>query len=336
MKKTERNIRAIFDDGRWHRAGEVAKTLGMTRQTAHRYLSRLVEDEFLVVSGAGRATRYRRRSSGFSGIWKTAGLEEGALWEEVSSPDSLFGSLKEPAMSIVNYAFTELVNNVIDHSGASEVLIESEQVDRRITLKIIDEGIGIFNHIRDRLGLATEIEALQELSKGKTTTMPERHSGEGVFFTSKAVHEFEIRSGSLQWIVDNRRNDMAIGKLNPPVKGTSVRIELDTENARELQDVFAEYTENFEFSKTRTVIRLFAISTRFISRSEAKRLLFGLEKFREVVLDFKGVELVGQGFADEVFRVWARAHPDTHFVPVNMCEPAEFMVERAIRRVKDE
>jgi hypothetical protein len=72
--------------------------------------------------------------------------------------------------------------------------------------------------------------------------------------------------------------------------------------------------------------------TRFISRSEATRLLHGLEKFREVVLDFKGVELVGQGFADEVFRVWSRAHPDTHFVPVNMKEPVEFMVEGAILR----
>jgi hypothetical protein len=89
--------------------------------------------------------------------------------------------------------------------------------------------------------------------------------------------------------------------------------------------------EYFSLSKTRTVVRLFAIGTEFVSRSQAKRLVNGLEKFREVVLDFKGVDLVGQGFADEVFRVWAREHPDVKLIPTDMNDAAAFMVERAIR-----
>lgn len=80
-----------------------------------------------------------------------------------------------------------------------------------------------------------------------------------------------------------------------------------------------------------TVIRLFAIGTEFVSRSEAKRLVRGLERFREVVLDFEGVRLVGQGFADEVFQVWSSAHPQVRLVPVGMSEPVAFMVERARR-----
>jgi hypothetical protein len=80
------------------------------------------------------------------------------------------------------------------------------------------------------------------------------------------------------------------------------------------------------------VVELFAINSRFISRSEAKRVLHGLDKFREVILDFTNVESVGQGFADEVFRVWASGHPEVRLVPVNMNEAATFMVERARRR----
>lgn len=57
----------------------------------------------------------------------------------------------------------------------------------------------------------------------------------------------------------------------------------------------------------------------------------GLAKFREVVLDFEGVESVGQGFADEVFRVFARAHPGTRLVPIRMGKAVEFMVQRALR-----
>ena len=68
-----------------------------------------------------------------------------------------------------------------------------------------------------------------------------------------------------------------------------------------------------------------------MSRSEAGRLVSGLERFREVVIDFGGVELVGQGFADEVFRVWAKDHPDVALIPTAMSEVVAFMVERAIR-----
>ncbi len=35
------------------------------------------------------------------------------------------------------------------------------------------------------------------------------------------------------------------------------------------------------------------------------------ERFQTVVLDFTGVEEIGQDFADEVFRVFQRAHPAT-------------------------
>lgn len=87
-----------------------------------------------------------------------------------------------------------------------------------------------------------------------------------------------------------------------------------------------------EFSKTRIVVRLFKTGDHFVSRSEAKRLLSNLDRFREVVLDFAGVKEVGQGFADEVFRVWPADHPDVQIRPVNMEPAVEFMVRRARKR----
>ncbi len=125
---------------------------------------------------------------------------------------------------------------------------------------------------------------------------------------------------------------MAVGALEPQVEGTEVRVEVDTGTDCDLAQVFAEYTEDLEFSRTRTVIRFFTIGTEFVSRSQAKRLVNGLEKFREVVLDFKGVGLVGQGFADEVFRVWSREHPEVKLIPTDMNDAVAFMVERAIHR----
>jgi len=68
----------------------------------------------------------------------------------------------------------------------------------------------------------------------------------------------------------------------------------------------------------------------FVSRSEARRLLTGLGKFDEIQLDFEKVEAVGQGFVDEIFRVWALDNLDKKIVPINMNDAVSFMVNRGI------
>lgn len=330
MDDKKRQIFKLFKGEVTMQASEIARALGVTRQTAHRHLCELVADGHLTVEGAGRSTRYRRSNPVDARRYSTSGLEEDRVWSEMSDAGMIASTLPKTAETVLHYILTELVNNAIDHSEASEVDVRVARNDSTISLEVRDRGVGIFRHVCEKLGLDSELEALQELSKGKTTTMPSRHTGEGIFFSSKAANRFEIESGALRWIVDNRKNDMAVGAADPAVPGTVVRAEIDTENSKDLTSVFAEYTRDFEFSRTRTVVRLFAIGTEFLSRSQAKRVVHGLEKFREVVLDFEGVAIVGQGFADEVFRVWAGQHPDVLLIPSAMNEPVAFMVERAI------
>lgn len=331
MNDRKRQIAELFESNPSLQVGEVARVLGVTRQTVHRHLRQLVVDGYLVVEGAGRATRYSRSNPVDVRRYSTSGLEEDRVWSEMSAPGTIAGDLPKAAETVLQYLLTELVNNAIDHSGASNVNVRIAKTNLTVALEVEDEGVGIFRHIRDKMDLASELEALQELSKGKTTTMPRRHTGEGIFFSSKAANRFEIESGALRWIVDNRKSDMAVGALDPRRDGTTVRAEVDSANANDMTAIFAEHTRNFEFSKTRTIVRLFAIGTEFVSRSQAKRLVHGLEKFREVVVDFEGVDLVGQGFADEVFRVWAQHHPEVLLVPTGMCKPVAFMIERAIQ-----
>ena len=331
MNNRKRKITKLFESGPSLQVSEVARVLGVTRQTAHRHLRQLVADGYLVVEGAGRSTRYSRSNPVDVRRYSTSDLEEDRVWSEMSAPGMIASDLPKTAETVLHYLLTELVNNAIDHSGASNVDVRIAKTNLTVALDVKDEGVGIFGHIRDKMDLASELEALQELSKGKTTTMPSHHTGEGIFFSSKAANRFEIDSGALRWIVDNRKSDFAVGAIDPPWDGTTVRAEVDSATANDLTSIFAEYTRDFEFSKTRTIVRLFAIGTEFVSRSQAKRLVHGLEKFHEVVVDFEDVDLVGQGFADEVFRVWAREHPEVRLVPTGMSEPVAFMIERAIR-----
>lgn len=96
--------------------------------------------------------------------------------------------------------------------------------------------------------------------------------------------------------------------------------------------MFDEYTADgdYEFSKTVVPVRLTRYGNEaLLARSQAKRLLARLDRFKTVVLDFEGVEWIGQGFADELFRVFVRRHPNVEIVPVNENPQVKSMIRRA-------
>jgi len=310
-------------------AGEAAQAASISRQAAHRHLSAFVREGFLRREGAGRGARYHLGARAAARLrYRRPGLSEDDVWKDALAKIPSFRKLPENTERILHYALTEIVNNAIDHSAARRVEIRFEPQGKTVAFEVVDDGVGIFDHVRRHLKLPDRLAALQQLSKGKVTTAPAQHSGEGIFFVSKIADYFEVVSGGLSWKIDGLRDDAAVSPA-PAGRGTRVRFEVARGKTRTLADLFAEYTDNYEFSKTKIVVRLFALGVRFISRSEAKRLLLGLERFRDVVLDFTGVEEACQGFADEVFRVWAAAHPAVRLAPVNMGPTVRFMVERA-------
>jgi anti-sigma regulatory factor (Ser/Thr protein kinase) len=315
-------------------SGDLTRKAGISRQAVHRYLSGMVVAGRLLREGGGRGSRYRAARPSFQRRYRRAGLSEDEVWSEAAA---LFPVLAKPRCRRVRvllaYAFTELLNNAIDHSGSAHVDVELAVGGRPNVARvaIVDRGIGAFEKVRAARGLPSVIDAVQEISKGKLTTAPERHTGEGLFFTSKAADQFELEANGLVWKVDGVREDQAIVAAGAEQAGTSARFSIALATDRVLEDLFARYTHDLRFDTSRIVVKLFQYGTSFVSRSEAKRLLAGLEKFEHVVLDFRGVDGVGQGFADEVFRVWVRAHPEVRVTAENMNRPVTFMVERARR-----
>jgi excisionase family DNA binding protein len=260
-----------------------------------------------------------------------AGLAEDEVWVALTRELSAESASPTPAMRIMRYSFTEMLNNAIDHSGGTHVHIEWWDHTDDLAFEIRDDGHGIFSHVRDELALEDHFAAIQELSKGKTTTSPRDHTGEGIFFTSKAVDRFDIASNGWHWIVDNLRKDQTV-LAEPPAQGTTVRCAIDPATDRELKEVFDEFSdEDLSFVKSRVHVKLFELGVEFVSRSEAKRLLRGLEQFREVEVDFEGVHDVGQGFVDELLRVWPSQHPDIRIIPTHMNRAVEAMVRRGLR-----
>lgn len=309
---------------------DVARAAGVTRQAAHYHLRRMVDSGELATVGAGRSRRYVNLTL-WSGRFETEGLEEDVVWTRVRDETPSLASFSANAQSVANYAFTEMLNNAIDHSGSPTVDVAVTRPSNRFVFKIEDDGIGAFERVRRTKELEDHVAAIQEISKGKLTTAPKEHSGQGIFFTSKAVDLFAISANGFRWTIDNVRDDEALGTSRRLV-GTLVRFEIDPALERSMREVFDRFTdeENFAFSKSRTTVRLFNYDVPFVSRSEAKRLARNLDQFESVDVDFQGVDEIGQGFADELFRVWQSAHPSTRLRPTNMNLAVRLMVERAL------
>lgn len=129
-------------------------------------------------------------------------------------------------------------------------------------------------------------------------------------------------------IFDNTISDIFIRDLIRDISGTKVFFEISLNSKKEMTDVFAQYTDDsFEFTKTEVKVKLFREGVDYVSRSQARRILAGLEKFKTIDLDFAGIKTIGQGFADEVFRVWKAHHPDVKILLKNANENTLFMIK---------
>ena len=115
-----------------------------------------------------------------------------------------------------------------------------------------------------------------------------------------------------------------------------------TNQERTARQVYDEYCpENDEgenaFSKTHVPLSLAKYgSEQLISRSQAKRVLSRFTEFTEVLLDFKGIEFVGQGFADEIFRVFPREHPKTKLHVINTTDQVAALIRLAVRHRQEQ
>lgn len=304
---------------------EVVAVTGISSQGAHYHLAAMVREGELASSGSGRSVRYRVATT-FRRQYPRLGLEEDLVWVDVLS--HLPPAAGESAKRVLRYATTEMVNNAVDHSMSDWVEVLMWQQTHQVIVRIKDRGVGIFQHLRDHRGFSDDLTAIQALTKGKLTTAPDRHTGEGIFFTSKAVDRFVVDSGGTHWVVDNVLHDIAVGS-SPIRQGTVVTLEVGTQTQVDMQALFEAHQSGLEFSRSHLRLSLFAVQAGVMSRSEAKRVSEGLDQFAEVIVDFEGVTTLGQGFADQLFRVWQSEHPGTRLQPVNMIPEVAGLVRRA-------
>jgi len=332
---------------------DLSKQFSVSRQYLSRLIKGLVESKQLIKLGVTRSAFYvlptdsdlksllghLRSRSKYNKTFKNIALEEHKVLNQIEQTFPPLKNLSENVRNIFTYAFSEMFNNAIEHSTSTRIKIEISIQDKILSFIINDFGVGIFRNIMQKRNLTSELEAIQDLMKGKTTTLPKSHSGEGIFFTSKTGDLFMLDSFGYQLIVDNKIPDVFVKTIKKIKRGTQVLFKINISSQRHLNEIFKQYanlTKNsdYGFDKTKIQVKLYTIGGVHISRSQARRILAGLEKFKIIEFDFNKVPMVGQAFADEIFRIFHNKYPRIALEAINMNEGVKFMIERAKNEAK--
>ena len=310
-----------------------ADQFGITRQAVNKHLRRLVNEGVILRSGLTSASVYR-----LAPIveWSyeceiEPGLAEDVVWaREVRD---VLGEIPANVLDIWQYGFNEMFNNAIDHSEGTTIDVQVKKTAVTTQMLIADDGYGIFKKIQNEMNLLDERHSILELSKGKLTTDPQNHTGEGIFFSSRMFDSFDILSGGVFFSHTFGDAEDWIMERNRASSGTYVWMELGNHTARTSSQIFEEYSTDGDYGFTKTVVPVKMAqygNDKLISRSQARRLLARVEQFRTVLFDFDEVETIGQAFADEIFRVFSLRHPEVELIPIS----ANPEIERMIARVR--
>ncbi|MCW5667650.1 MAG: DUF4325 domain-containing protein [Piscinibacter sp.] len=314
-------------------AERLAERLQVGRRTARRRLDELVDAQWLVSTGTPRRPRHApgllrevvRR-------YPLAGVDEHTAWARDFAPCV---ALPAELARIAQHAFTELVNNAIDHSGGTQVVVSMRQTASHLQLLVSDDGCGLYVRIGQCFGIEDPTRATLELAKGKLSSQPERHSGRGLYFVARLAdvldlhanrHAFQRRTwDGGRWHATRAAAD----------RGTSVFVGIALDTPRRVDEVLRSHSlqgDGYAFECTRVPLQLLTgTQTGLESRAQARLAAERLARFARAELDFDGIDAVGHGFADELFRVFARAHPGTALVPVRAAPRVEAMID-AVRR----
>ena len=305
-------------------AALTSQRFGISLPAVYKHIDRLLSENQI----AKKSGRFVLQSRQYKYVYRNdKALSEDTVWEKDIKKH--FVDVPQNVWHIWAYGFLGIFNNAIEHSKGKKIRVVIDENKVFTCLSVYDDGIGIFKNIKTKFNLPDENDALLELAKGKRTTDTTRHSGQGIYFTSKAFDNFVISSHGIIFDTSSEKNNLP--KTGGAKFSTLVYMRLANNSGKKLKKVFDKFSTEIpgDFDKTIVPVRL-ANSSDLISRSQARRILSGLELFKEVILDFSGIDYIGQAFADEIFRVFPNMNPHTSIAAQNANAEVQYMINRAI------
>ena len=313
-----------------HLNRKVQETFGLSRTSVSRYINKLLEEK--VLQKADTQCHYQL-------VEQVHQLSQSLIGPHANE-DTLYQQFRpyiqdfpEQAKSNFGFIFLEMMNNALEHSGASRVKATMWVNPIRLRGTIVDNGIGIFQRIRkffrDELNeeISSEDAKLQLVSGGFTSDRG-RHGGEGIYNSSLIADSFAIRSENLIFARNYELIDSFGISLKTRQKGTCVYFSVHRDTQKTLAGATHANPDDGFFRVTLPLKQMTLTGTALIARSQARRFTFNFIDKREVVLDFEGITELCQPFAHELFSVYHKAHPEVKLITRNTTEAMDRLIQR--------
>ncbi len=315
----------------------VVEKFSISRQAVNVHLQNLVKEKILLAKKNKKFITYSLNPLLKKRFKEKilANSNEYSLSEKTIIPILKKLNLSKNVLDLWMYGISEMINNLIDHSSSKNVEISILYNYLYTEIKIYDTGIGIFKKLEKTFQLKESHYALLELFKGKLTSDPSRHSGEGIFFTSRMFDFFQISSGYYCFSKELSTDLWKLEELSKEKIGTEITLQLNNHSQRQVNDIFLKYVvgDDFKFTKTEVRVELAEYGEGYlVSRSQAKRILYRLENFTDVLLDFKNVEKISPAFADELFRVSKSFYPKLNINYCNAGKIVEIFIKKSLSK----
>lgn len=301
----------------------VSARLAITRRGAQSLLRRLAAAQWLRHEGTARRPIWRPGAlRQVVRHYPLEGLMEDQPWRMDFAP---YFQLPAAVQRMAQHAFTELVNNAVEHSGGTQVTVSMRQTPAQLQLLVSDDGCGLFRQIEERFHITEPAVAMLELAKGRLTSQPQRHCGLGLLVTSQLADVFDVRANAQGY---QRRawseapwHPMSLPAALAERPGTSVYLAIALDTGRTLEAVqraLSADARSFAFDRTHVPLNLITGPAQSVlaSRADARRVAARLAGFRRAEIDFTGLGEIGHAFAHELFDVYRRENPQVEIVAV--------------------
>lgn len=308
-------------------AAHLMQRLEISRRRAGRLLRELEAAQWLRNEGTVRRPHWQPGAlRQVVRQYPLAGLQEDLPWRCDFAPCF---ELPLEVRRMAQHAFSELLNNAIDHSGGSQVTVSMRQTALQLQLLVSDDGCGLFERLAQSFAIDDPDLAMFELAKGRLSSAPQWHSGHGLYFTARLADVFDIHANNAgfqhrAWGEQIWRPTRAL-----PRQGTTVYLAIALDTPRTLDAVLRSHSrdgQGYAFERTQLPLALLAGQELLLSRADARRVSARLPRFGIAELDFGGVAAIGHGFADELFRVFRREHPQVELQAKKMAPAVSAMV----------
>jgi len=139
---------------------DIVRLLGVSRQYAKVLINNLITIDKLMKIGSTRSAFYvfpkyaaehlEMLPTKIKKFLNNKNLEEHLVLDDIENRFPLLLKLKENIRAIFTYAFSEMLNNAIEHSNSQNIEVEIKIQKNKVSFNVIDFGIGVFRNVMQK------------------------------------------------------------------------------------------------------------------------------------------------------------------------------------------